>query len=123
MLYIMRRTQLYLDEDLWNALHFHARLNGQTISELVRKAARDKYMGQTLKNGAQPWKALSGYGKDREDIENSDIYIRKMRSGSRTEEAGTQVKILIDSDVVIEVFAGQGSVVAGEVVGADLLRR
>jgi hypothetical protein len=82
MLYIMRRTQLYLDEDLWNALHFHARRNGQTISELVRKAARDKYMGNPEERLAA-MKAIVGLWRDRKDIENSEIYIRKMRTGSR----------------------------------------
>jgi hypothetical protein len=81
MLYIMRRTQLYLDEDLWNALHFHARLNGQTISELVRKAARDKYMGNPEERLAAMG-AIVGLWRDRKDIESSDVYIRKMRTGS-----------------------------------------
>src|SRR5450631_4055268 len=66
MLYIMRRTQLYLDEDLWNALHFHARLHGQTISELVRKAARDKYMGNPEERLAA-MKAIVGLWRDRKD--------------------------------------------------------
>jgi hypothetical protein len=82
MLYIMRRTQLYLDEDLWNALHFHARLHGQTISELVRKAARDKYMGNPEERLAA-MEAIVGLWRDRKDIENSEIYIRKMLTGSR----------------------------------------
>ena len=37
----MRRTQLYLDDDLWDALHAQAILGRTSISELVRKAARD----------------------------------------------------------------------------------
>ena len=82
MLYIMRRTQLYLDEDLWNALHFHARLNGQTVSELVRKAARDRYMGNPEERRAA-MEAIVGLWHDRKDIESSDVYIRKMRTGSR----------------------------------------
>ena len=43
MLYIMRRTQLYLDDDLWSALHAHAQREHTTISQLVRDAARDRY--------------------------------------------------------------------------------
>jgi hypothetical protein len=87
MLYIMRRTQLYLDDDLWNALHFHARLNGQTVSELVRKAARDKYMGNPEERRAA-MEGIVGLWQDRKDIENSDIYIRKMRTGSRLKRRG-----------------------------------
>jgi hypothetical protein len=87
MLYIMRRTQLYLDEDLWNALHFHARLHGQTISELVRKAARDKYMGNPEERLAA-MEAIVGLWRSRKDIESSDVYIRKMRTGSRQKKRG-----------------------------------
>ena len=87
MVYIMRRTQLYLDEDLWNALHFHARLHGQTISELVRKAARDKYMGIPEERLAA-MEAIVGLWRDRKDIENSEIYIRKMLTGSRQRKRG-----------------------------------
>jgi hypothetical protein len=82
MLYIMRRTQLYLDDDLWNALHFHARLHGQTVSELVRKAARDKYMGNPEERRAA-MEAIVGLWQNRKDVETSDVYIRKMRTGSR----------------------------------------
>ena len=89
MLYIMRRTQLYLDEDLWNALHFHARLNGQTVSELVRKAARDKYMGNPEERLAA-MEAVVGLWRDRKDIENSEVYIRKMRTGSRQKKRGSK---------------------------------
>jgi Arc/MetJ family transcription regulator len=45
MLYIMRRTQLYLEDDLWAALHAKALLEKATVSELVRVAVRERYMG------------------------------------------------------------------------------
>ncbi len=41
----MRRTQLYLDDQLWGALHARARSQKTTISELVRQAVRDRYLG------------------------------------------------------------------------------
>ena len=40
----MRRTQLYLDDQLWNALHARARNQATTISELVRVAVRERYL-------------------------------------------------------------------------------
>ena len=83
----MRRTQLYLDEDLWNALHFHARLNGQTVSELVRKAARDKYMGNPEERHAA-MEGIVGLWQNRKDIENTDAYIRNMRKGTRPRKRG-----------------------------------
>ena len=42
----MRRTQLYLDEHLWNALHTRARSRKTTVSALVREAARERYLGR-----------------------------------------------------------------------------
>jgi hypothetical protein len=78
----MRRTQLYLDEDLWNALHFHARLSGSTVSELVRKAARDKYMGNPEERRAA-MEGIVGLWKDRRDIENTEASIHKMRKGTQ----------------------------------------
>ena len=44
-IYIMRRTQLYLDDNLWNALHASARSRKTSISELVREAVRERYLG------------------------------------------------------------------------------
>jgi hypothetical protein len=42
----MRRTQLYLDETLWTALHSSAAKRRTTISELVREAVRERYFGR-----------------------------------------------------------------------------
>ncbi|MGA2591227.1 MAG: CopG family transcriptional regulator, partial [Bryobacteraceae bacterium] len=42
----MRRTQLYLDDHLWNALHVQARRRKTSISELVREAMCDRYLSK-----------------------------------------------------------------------------
>jgi hypothetical protein len=78
----MRRTQLYLDDDLWNALHFHAHLNGQTVSELVRKAAREKYMGNPEERRAA-MEGIVGLWKDRKESQTADTVIRRARKGAR----------------------------------------
>lgn len=39
----MRRTQLYLDDDLWRVLQARSRQDKTTVSELVRKAVRERY--------------------------------------------------------------------------------
>lgn len=39
----MRRTQLYLDDDLWTVLRLQARIEKTTISDLVRRAVRERY--------------------------------------------------------------------------------
>jgi len=78
----MRRTQLYLDDDLWRALHSHARREGTTISDLVRRAARERY----LKNSGERRAALMnvvGLWKDRSDLPESEAYVRNLRKGTR----------------------------------------
>lgn len=83
----MRRTQLYLDEDLWSALHSHARREGTTISDLVRRAARDRY----LRNSAERRAALMsvvGIWKDRTDLPDTKTYVRNLRKGTRFKRLG-----------------------------------
>jgi hypothetical protein len=41
----VRRTQLYLDDQLWEALHARSLREKTTISELVRQALRERYFG------------------------------------------------------------------------------
>ncbi len=51
IMYMMRRTQLYLDDQLWNALHARALSQKTTVSQLVREAIREcmaSYMGNSL---------------------------------------------------------------------------
>lgn len=83
----MRRTQLYLDDDLWEALHAQARQSGTTISELVRDAVRDRYLGslEARKNAMQ---AVVGLWKDRDEIADSTRYVRSLRKGTRLKRLG-----------------------------------
>jgi hypothetical protein len=79
----VRRTQLYLDDSLWIALHAHAKREGTTISELVRQAARDRYLGD-VKDRGEAMLGIVGMRKDRK-LPDSTEYIRKLRRGSRME--------------------------------------
>lgn len=81
----MRRTQLYLDDDLWNALHVLARSAGTSISELVREAVRDRYIGR-LEQRRKAMQAFAGIRRDRTDIGASEKYIRRLRRGGRLEK-------------------------------------
>ena len=75
----MRRTQLYLDDDLWNALHAKARREGTTISDLVRQAARERYLGN-LDERRKAMEGLIGIWKDRTDLPDStEEYVRSLR--------------------------------------------
>ena len=84
----MRRTQLYLDDDLWNALHSRARIQGTTISDLVRQAARERYLGN-LDQRREAMLAFVGIRKDRKDWPDStDEYVRSLRRDTRLERLG-----------------------------------
>jgi metal-responsive CopG/Arc/MetJ family transcriptional regulator len=87
MLYIMKRTQLYLDDDLWNTLHAKARNGGTSISELVRTAARDRYMNDPEQRQADMMAAV-GLWKDRADLPDTETYIRNLRKGTRLKRLG-----------------------------------
>ena len=81
----MRRTQLYLDDDLWNALHARSRSQGTTISDLVRQAARERYLGN-LDERRKAMEALVGIWKDRTDLPDStEEYVRSLRRDTRIE--------------------------------------
>lgn len=85
----MHRTQLYLDDDLWNALRARARKQGTTISNLVRQAARAHYLGD-LERRKRAMQAFIGIRKDRSDLSDSVEYVRRLRRGSRIERLGKQ---------------------------------
>jgi hypothetical protein len=85
----MRRTQLYLDDDLWKALHTRARTQGTTVSDLVRQAARARYLGK-LDGRREAMQAFVGIRKDRFEVSDSVGYVRSLRRGIRIERLGKQ---------------------------------
>jgi|CZKF01.1.fsa_nt_gi hypothetical protein len=80
----MRRTQLYLEDDLWAALHAKALLEGATISELVRVAVRERYMGN-LAERRDAMLGIVGLWKDRAGMEDSETWVRNLRDDDRLE--------------------------------------
>jgi hypothetical protein len=78
----MKRTQLYLQEDTWNALHVRSRLQGASISELVRQAIREKY-GDPPASRKEAMQAIVGLRKDRRDLPDTDRYVCNLRKGKR----------------------------------------
>jgi endonuclease YncB( thermonuclease family) len=78
----MKRTQLYLNEDIWKALYILARQRKTSISELVRQAVREKY-GRSAADRREAMQALVGIWKDREDLPDSEQYVRRLRKGKR----------------------------------------
>ncbi len=84
ILYIVRRTQLYLDDDLWKILQIRSRQQNTTISALARQAIRDQYLSNARERKAA-MTAIIGMWKDREDIGDSTEYIRALRKDRRSE--------------------------------------
>lgn len=80
----MRRTQLYLDDDLWSVLHARARMQRTTISELARQAIRERYLGK-LDQRKKAMQAFVGLRKDHSERESSEVLVRRMRRGSRVD--------------------------------------
>ena len=83
----MRRTQLFLDDQLWGALHARARSEKTTVSELVRRAARELYLGrQDARIAAM--QGFVGIRKSRAKGTDSSEEVRKLRQGSRLDRLG-----------------------------------
>ena len=78
----MKRTQLYLDDDLWQALHLKARETGSTLSELVRQAARERYLPSPDAR-RKAFLDFVGIRKDLPVTEDSTAYIRRLRRDTR----------------------------------------
>ena len=79
----MKRTQLYLDDDLWETLHILARQSRSTVSELVRNAIREKYVGDAASRKTALLSAI-GLWKDRTDLPNAQTYVRNLATPVRT---------------------------------------
>jgi Arc/MetJ family transcription regulator len=83
----MRRTQLYLDDQLWTALHNRARSESKTVSELVREAVRERYIGK-LDERRQAMQAIVGIRRETTGTPDSTEYVRDLRRGNRIERLG-----------------------------------
>jgi hypothetical protein len=82
MIYIMRRTQLYLDDQLWGALHARAQSEKTTVSELVRQAVRERYLGN-LDRRREAMQNFVGIRKAHGEDRDARIEVRGLRRGSR----------------------------------------
>ena len=78
----MRRTQIYLDDDLWKALHARARSAKTTVSELVRQAVREGYAGKSDER-RKAMQEFVGSARRRSEPVDAVQYVRSLRRGSR----------------------------------------
>lgn len=85
----MRRTQLYLDDQLWSTLHARARREKTTVSDLVRRAVREQYLG----NHEQRMLAMEGIvgiRKSSSTTRTAVQEVRKLRRGTRLDRLNDQ---------------------------------
>jgi hypothetical protein len=83
----MRRTQLYLDDQLWGALHARAQSEKTTVSELVRQAVRERYLGDLDRRRAA-MQSFVGIRKAQGADRDARMEVRRLRQGSRLDRLG-----------------------------------
>ena len=81
----MRRTQLYLDDELYRILSALSRQEKKSISELVRSAIAEKYIMKDAVDKIVIVDRLASIWKDREDMKSPEEYIRILRKDTRRE--------------------------------------
>lgn len=87
----MKRTQLYIDEEMFGRLALISREKKTTISDLVRKAIAKVYGGRRSKNDfLKALQASFGIWKNRTDLPPTDEYIRMLRKGTRMKRFGLE---------------------------------
>ncbi len=76
----MKRTQIYLDEEIYKYLKEESKKTGKSISELIREKLK-KEINQNKENLLKTIKEVAGiWSYKNEDVDN---YIRNMRKGKR----------------------------------------
>jgi hypothetical protein len=88
-IYIMKRTQLYLDDDLWTTLHNKAQREKTTVSDLVRKAAREQYIGN-VEERRSAMLGVVGLWKNRADMPDTETFLRNLRDEDRLGQLGKE---------------------------------
>jgi hypothetical protein len=79
----MKRTQLYLDEEMARTLETLSRQKGTTISELVRVSLRKTYMPGKDLDKVGLARTLTGIWQSRGDLGDGRATVQKLRKGSR----------------------------------------
>ena len=73
---------MYLDDQLWSVLHSRAKSRKTTISQLVREAVRERYIG-SLEERTKAMQEFVGTRKDRPGAMDAVELVRGLRRGSR----------------------------------------
>ena len=81
----MKRTQLYLDEEMSRLLAAESRRRGTTVSAMVRDAVAATYGRGAATNRGAIIRRLAGVWADRPDLGDTEEFIRNLRSSGRTD--------------------------------------
>ena len=79
----MVRTQLYLDVRMHRRLRELADRQGRTVSDLVREAVWRAYGPVQSDERLTTLEGISGLWRDREDLDATDAYVRRLRRDTR----------------------------------------
>src|SRR5262245_54620813 len=81
----MKRTQLYLDEEMSRLLTAESRRRRTTVSALVREAVAAAYGQHTFDDRRTIWHRLAGVWAEREDLGDANEFVRSLRRSTRTD--------------------------------------
>lgn len=85
----MKRTQLYLDENILQLLWSLSREKKTTISDLVRRAIEKVYgRKKPAQDKIKAFQAAFGIWKNRKDLPPTDEYVRSLRKSTRLQRFG-----------------------------------
>lgn len=77
----MKRTQIYLEEDIFQVLKKESEIKKKNISSIIRDTLREKFLSKKHSNAV---KETAGLWKDRDfDVEK---HIRNLRKSNRLKE-------------------------------------
>ncbi len=79
----MHRTQLYLDRTIHARLKALAKRRGRTVSDLVREALALVYGSDQTGERLATLRGIAGLWRDREDLSDTDAYVRRLRRDTR----------------------------------------
>ncbi len=84
----MKRTQLYIEDDVFRVLRRVSREKTVSISELVRRAVKKVYALEKPEHAEDVLREAAGIWKDRKDIQSTEQYVRRTRKDTRKERLG-----------------------------------
>jgi hypothetical protein len=79
----VKRTQLYLDEEMARLLAAESRRRGTTVSALVRDAVLKGYGRRAGQDRGEIIERLAGVWADRSDLASSEEFVRGERRSTR----------------------------------------